>query len=401
MRSGKLARSGAVGGPSTGHGMNYQNLYAVLRALDLIDQCLAAPYRSFKISIEPRAVLDENPTAWDISTQPDDSFYEVKLSPTRRDVLGWIERSGTASGANPTRTFCLAYSTASGAVFASVQQLIRIAVEAGGNEQKFEKLIQLEEARDAEEILSKMGARPHELLRRLRLVHEPESLLDSEIDFRARRISGETGGKRLRQFLFQKFVEAVPLRRCFDVAQLIDELRSQGVEFQPPPEVAASDLSPTTRGALFVLQATPSGLPVDVIAQTFSTSAEDLAQQLFPLQEKGVVSLQEGLWMIRPLPSQLTFQGALNPLGRLLEALLAYIESHKNEKAGRDQAIKAIEIARKCSATCPSQVAQVFRVLDKVLKRKGDLNEAAGAADATRVPMRSIPSLNVRSSLGS
>ena len=186
----KAVVSGAVGGPSTGHGMNYQNLYAVLRALDLIDRCLATPYRAFTISIEPRTPFDGKPTAWDIRTQPDDSFYEVKLNPTRSDVLDWIERSGTASGANPTRILSLVYSTASGPILASVQQLMRIAVEAVGDKARFSRLIELEEARDAGEICAKTSAPPHELLTRIRLVQEPESALDSEIDFRARRISG-------------------------------------------------------------------------------------------------------------------------------------------------------------------------------------------------------------------
>ena len=239
----KVVVSGAVGGPSTGHGMNYQNLYAVLRALDLIDRCLAAPYRAFTISIEPRTALDGKPTAWDICTQPDDSFYEVKLNPTRSDVLDWIERSSTASGANPTRIFSLVYSAASGPILASVQQLMRIAVEAAGDNDRFSRLIELEEARDDGEICGRTNAPPHELLTRIRLVQEPESGLDSEIDFRARRISGERGGKRLREFLFQKFVEAVPHRKTFNIGEIIDELRKEGVEFQPPPEVAASDLS--------------------------------------------------------------------------------------------------------------------------------------------------------------
>jgi tetratricopeptide (TPR) repeat protein len=381
LQTTKAVVSGAVGGPSTGHGMNYQNLYAVLRALDLIDRCLATPYRAFTISIEPRTAFDGKPTAWDICTQPDDSFYEVKLNPTRSDVLDWIERSGTASGANPTRIFSLVYSTASGPILASVQQLMRIAVEAVGDKARFNRLIELEEARDAGEICAKTSAPPHEFLTRIRLVQEPESGLDSEIDFRARRISGEKGGKRLRQFLFQKFVEAVPGRKSFDIGESIEELRKEGVEFQPPPEVAASDLSSAAAGTIFLLQTCQSGIPAEAIAQTFSTSVEDLAEQLLPLREKGILSVQEGLWTVRPLPSQVTVHDAANLWGRLLEALLAYIHTHRNAKAGRKQVLNAVEIARKCSTYCQPQVAQVFRVLDKLLKRRGDKHLVLEVAD--------------------
>ena len=51
--------SGATGGPSTGHGMNYQIDYAVYRALDVISRSLGAPHKQWTIRIEPRAVSKE------------------------------------------------------------------------------------------------------------------------------------------------------------------------------------------------------------------------------------------------------------------------------------------------------------------------------------------------------
>jgi hypothetical protein len=85
--------------------------------------------------------------------------------------------------------------------------------------------------------------------------------------------------------------------------------------------------------------------------------------------------------MMRPLPSEITVHNGPNLWGRLLEALLAYIHAHKNEKSGRNQVFNTVEIARKCSASCQPQVAQVFRVLDKLLKRRGDKHLVLEVAD--------------------
>ena len=46
--------SGAVGGPSTGAGLNYQINYALLRILRLFPEVLSFPIRNPFIRIEPR-----------------------------------------------------------------------------------------------------------------------------------------------------------------------------------------------------------------------------------------------------------------------------------------------------------------------------------------------------------
>src|SRR5438132_1698392 len=101
--------SGATGGPSTGHGMNYQIDYAVYRALDVISRSLWAPHKQWTIRIEPRAVSPEGFTRWDLAIDPPEELIEVKLNPTRQDILDWLDRVQQGRGSSSERAFTLVY----------------------------------------------------------------------------------------------------------------------------------------------------------------------------------------------------------------------------------------------------------------------------------------------------
>jgi hypothetical protein len=68
--------SGAIGGPSTGHGMNYQIDYGVFKTLDLISRALSAPHKPWAIRIEPRAVSQGALTRWDIGFEPPENLLK-------------------------------------------------------------------------------------------------------------------------------------------------------------------------------------------------------------------------------------------------------------------------------------------------------------------------------------
>src|SRR5690348_9560573 len=65
---------GAVGGPSTGRGVNYQIHYAVLKALDLISRSLCVPHKGWAIRVEPRAGVGAGATQWDLGIEPPGSL---------------------------------------------------------------------------------------------------------------------------------------------------------------------------------------------------------------------------------------------------------------------------------------------------------------------------------------
>src|SRR4051812_42544306 len=81
---------GAVGGPSTGRGLNYQLYYAVLKSLALISHSLCIPHHKWAIRIEPRAGSGSGTTQWDLGIDPPASLIEAKLNPTRQEILDWL-----------------------------------------------------------------------------------------------------------------------------------------------------------------------------------------------------------------------------------------------------------------------------------------------------------------------
>ena len=153
-------RSGAVGGPSTGHGMNYQNEYAVLTALDLISQALGAPYRQYTLRVEPREPGPSGSTEWDLGCGPPETLVEVKLNPTRAEMLDWLHRSALAAEGHAGRQFRLLYSRGGGPLLLSIRKLLRIAGEAAGDPGRFRDLVALEKVKDSGELLARLGQSP-------------------------------------------------------------------------------------------------------------------------------------------------------------------------------------------------------------------------------------------------
>ena len=80
----KKTTSGAKGGPSTGHGLNYQIDFAIEQTLDCIARTLCAPHRIWEVLIEPRVSASGELTSWDVGFNPDNTLLEVKLKPDTR-----------------------------------------------------------------------------------------------------------------------------------------------------------------------------------------------------------------------------------------------------------------------------------------------------------------------------
>src|SRR5258707_8082880 len=84
--------SGAKGGASTNHGINYQINLAITRTLDFISRALCAPHRIWEVLIEPRISTEDTLTSWDLGFLPDDLWIEAKLKPTLADLQEWVDR---------------------------------------------------------------------------------------------------------------------------------------------------------------------------------------------------------------------------------------------------------------------------------------------------------------------
>src|SRR5690348_19107 len=113
---------GAVGGPGTGRGMNFQTDYVVLKARDLISRRLTSPQKYRAIRIEPRVGRQGSATQWDLGIDPPGSLIEAKLNPTRADILDWLLRMSTAAS-SPESQFALVYSKGGGTLLQSLEKL--------------------------------------------------------------------------------------------------------------------------------------------------------------------------------------------------------------------------------------------------------------------------------------
>lgn len=387
----KGARSGAVGGPSTGHGMNYQIEYAVLLALELISQALGAPYKRFDLRVEPREPGPSGSTEWDLGIGPPETLVEVKLNPTRADMLDWLGRSAQAAQHLADHRFRLLYSRGGGPLLLSIRKMIRIAGEAAGDPDRFRDLVALEKVKESDVILGRLGQAPHLALRQMETENAPEDLLSRSVRVLARQLAGESGLRPLIDQLFHRLSRAVEDRASVPIRELIADLRGRGLELQAPPELDP-DLPVPAAAALAILQTCPTGLPPEVLAQAVPCAGDVLEDNLQWLAREGALRREGAGWTANRLPARVMPRDTPDILARALEALLAYVETHRHGEAGRGQVRNAIELARACAGPRPKAAQRVFGVVEKHLKRTGDkhlvLEVAELAIECARRPPR-------------
>jgi|HubBroStandDraft_4_1064222.scaffolds.fasta_scaffold01000_9 hypothetical protein len=363
--------SGAIGGPATGRGIKYQVDYAVLQSLDLISKALSMPHIPFAIWMEPRNVEGGTTVAWDLGTEPPAEVCEVKLSPVRHEILAWLGRVAQQAQGDATARFQLVYDRGGGQALLTLQQLIRNAIESSGDEGRFGRQIQSEGVSSADELLVALQPGALAALARTEVVHMPENVLALDLQFFARQLAGETGGRRLVELLFRRFSAALANRQRFLVQALIDEISAAGIELHAHPDISCENLDTRVREALVILQACPAGLPLQVLAQAISIP-EELLTSALGLVLGSIVFVEDGLASVRRLRASFTCSDRDRLLGRALEAILAFIDGHKQEASGKIQVRNAIALAEVCAFRSPQVTAIVFRELDKLLKDIGD-----------------------------
>ncbi|HEY0152687.1 MAG TPA: hypothetical protein VGB92_11875 [Longimicrobium sp.] len=377
---GRKQVSGAVGGPATGMGMNYQMRYALVRLLDLISRALAAPLSNASVRMERRAVAGNNVTRWDIGIETNPALLiEVKLNPSRADVLDWLQRSAAAANQGGNRVFQLTFAEGGGPLLKAARRLISIAKEAEGDDE-FQSLVREEAINDAGEILSVLGDNPLLMLRRMIVSQVSEDSLVSDVENRARQLAGSAAGQDLVHRLFCKISDAVETRGTISVTDTILELRADKVPLQGPPVISASDLSLPIQNAVYLLQQCEFGLPLSVLAAAVRLSVSDLDAELEPLRAAKVLAQEEEIVRLQPLPSELTHPDEQALLARAVDGLVTYIISADPAEA-RGQSQQVLSLASRCLRDYPKVVASVFPRLDKALKRLGDKRLVLDVAD--------------------
>lgn len=366
----KASASGAKGGPSTGHGLNYQIDLVIQHTLEYMSRGLYAPHRDWTVRIEPRVVGPHDLVAWDFGFDPDENSFEAKLKPKREDVQEWVGRVASAGGFRTQ--FHLVYSKGAGAHLEMLDRLIRIGVESMGNEDEFRAKVHAEGVDSSDPYLVALGTKAADLLRRMTIDQVPEYILRMNVEFRARQLAGEANGKRLREFLFVKLHEAIPQRMSFSVKQLTDEARTLGIQFQPPVEVNTSDITETATGALIILQSCKDGLPTKVIATALGCSETEIETELEELKNSRVVTVENALWSMKPLDTAFTSPNSQQILADALSSLLNIIHTSPPSANIRPHVGNVISLAKATRLSHPQLVANAFTKLDKPLKQIGN-----------------------------
>jgi tetratricopeptide (TPR) repeat protein len=310
-------------------------------------------------------------TEWDVVFGPPTTTAEVKLQPTRADILDWLRRVQDTGKATPNHQYQLVYGSGAGRLLKRLSTLIDNAM-AAADVDHFTRLVGIGFADpDVAEILASLGEDAFLLLQRVEIVPLPAHILEEDNRFRARLLAGETGGRHLVDLLFRKFSMGAATRLTFPLRHLIPEIAETGITLQTPPIREAKDVSAKAAAALVILQACQTGIPLSVVAAAVGAAETVLEQELAPAVMDGII-VKDDLWSVVPLPGQLNPPDTQDVLASALERLLVFIEHQQTSTAGRVQVFNAIALAKRCFDSHPSLVAEVFRRLDKRLKDVGD-----------------------------
>src|SRR5207247_1632105 len=98
------------GGPANFQGTGYQVDVAVVEALRLIIQELWEPHQGSVLSLEGRIVGDGRQAGFDLALTPGERHVEVKLAPTREEILDWLSTLDAAAARDPQATFALVHA---------------------------------------------------------------------------------------------------------------------------------------------------------------------------------------------------------------------------------------------------------------------------------------------------
>ena len=353
------------GGPGTFRGCAYQIEYAVLRSLNLIWQYLYEPLKSFSITMEARVVHPEDVTRWDIQTRPPLNVIEAKSNLSKSDLLEFLRRIGETNDLDAS--LALVYGHCSTPLLAATIRLTGAAIECDRDHSKFDELVAREEIPHKAIILNTLGPDYRDRLHRLVFEDLPEKVLKRELEVRSRNLSlGKPG--QLVDFLFKRFSEGATSRQQYEARELVDEIERAGIALARPAQVELTELAQPAVSALALLQVTPSGLPGAVVASAAGITLERLQDLLLGFD---LVSVDQDIWRIRPLPFQVFVQNRVELLCRGFEGLLDFLSFHETDKKAEGQLRNAISLARQCLGAHPGLALPFFQATEHIIKNLG------------------------------
>lgn len=348
---------------------SFQAKYAVWLILGLISKHRTNESDPFFVKIGGQFYFESKSAP--LSVQPSQTYINIKLNPTRKDIEDWLKRVRDESG-EPTKTFRFVYGIRSNALLGRIDQLIRIAREAKGIKQKFEKLVEIEKIKDAEFVCNKLGNDAHRVLMRMELRLISQESLDESIEDRSLLLAGSLASQRLSDFIFQKLKSESVEAHTVSLDKIIEDLVTEGILLQRSFEPVDPAYGQLLNSALYLLHACETPIPLEVIAAGCGVSVDELLGELKPLLEAGIAAVDDGLWSVKTLPTAVVTPDGEQVFSKALTSLLNYIDDYQNDDEAFKQADNAIALARKCATSDPKVVAPTFMKLDRHLKRRGD-----------------------------
>jgi hypothetical protein len=375
------SRSGATGGPSTSAGLNFQVELAMIEVLDLMSRALVTTVDDAVFSLEPRVLHSVSvETRWDVGKDWD-AVTEIKLAPTRKDVVEWLERIGATTNSPRVLQFRLLHGRGSVPLMDTIAALRRLAQEASGDEGRLRELAAFEGIDGAEEVFSLLGAAPDDKLLRTTILPYDRERLEADITRVARYLVGEPRRQQLCDLLFRKLHKGVEHRISFHISNLIKEVEAEGIKFLELPVDYPSDLPAHVSAAVFLLQCCERGLPLTVVSAGASCSEAELQLAFAPYMERGILAFENDLVTLHPFKPRRLHAQASTLAAAALPSLVEFIRANRKSAIGWSQVPSALALARLCGRQHREIVAGLFRKLDKLLKRTGNKRFVLEVAD--------------------
>jgi tetratricopeptide (TPR) repeat protein len=368
------------GGPSTFAGTSYQLRFATFQTLKAIRKYLHDPLINRTIQMEPLDFAPGSMMKWDVRVSPPIVFHEVKLRPTRQDMLEWFGR--IQSSPDSQAEFVLVYAGGGGKLLTAFERLKALASPVF-TEADFRRLVDEYNISGASEVLSALGEDSFEAINRSRLEPQPENVLSETVDQHSQFLAGAKSSQ-LTDLLFRRLSDCARARASIRTSDLAEEIANLGIDLQSHPAIETDQHPERVVHAILALQNCKAPVPQEILAGFLKVPASEVTEILSATGDH-VIEVVGGNCTVNATIPRIRLGDSDTILAHFLPFVFDYIRSHKSAEAAKAQTHNALTLARICLQSNPESVLQLFDALEKPLKRLGNKRFVLDAAEWTIV----------------
>lgn len=354
------------GGPSTFHGTEYQLRVILLELLQRLPDHLVADNEV--LTLEPRIVSGKEQFGFDFAVPNSRLQVEVKLAPTRADVMDWLEQVRRVSG-NAGRSFRLVHARG-GQAIGDLEEIVRLAREAY-SENTFAELISIaatQKQRDLAAILTKDLVGTSDAWTcalQIDVQHQPEDCVERDAVFLAKHLFPGNHDLAIDRLLAQ-LRRACIERASVTLLALTDDLKRHNIRLRLPPLTRIKDLDVAEVEALALLSKLPDPLPESALLRA-SQSNPSIFTRLEPFIER-----RDGLVKALPIGREFAIETIGHKFSTALRELVSMTATKSQNLAF--QVRNLLSLCEICIDAEPELVASAFPAFDKLVKTTGDFH---------------------------